>query len=58
MTNGPTMMEHSSLYPNPDVSRRPKQTFYVQIKGTRNYSESEGIIKYSLKRSCFPRIYL
>lgn len=31
--------------PNPDVSRRPKQTFYVQIKGTRNYSESEGIIK-------------
>lgn len=40
--------------PNPDVSRRPKQTFYVQIKGTRNYSESDGVIKYSLKDLAFP----
>lgn len=27
--------------PNPDISRRPKQTFYVQIKGTRNYTKRE-----------------
>lgn len=35
--------------PNPDISRRPKQAFYVQIKGTRNYTEREGAIKYTLK---------
>ena len=40
--------------PNPDISRRPKQTFYVQIKGTRNYSENDGIVKYSLKDLAFP----
>lgn len=40
--------------PNPDISRRPKQTFYVQIKGTRNYSENNGIVKYSLKDLAFP----
>lgn len=40
--------------PDPDVSRRPRQTFYVQIKGTKNYSESDGIIKYSLKDLAFP----
>ena len=28
--------------PNPEISRRPVQTFYVQIKGTRNYTEREG----------------
>lgn len=40
--------------PNPDVSRRPRQTFYVQIKGTRNYRVSDGIVKYSLKDLAFP----
>lgn len=40
--------------PNPDVSRRPTQTFYVQIKGTRNYTECDGVIKYSLKDLAFP----
>lgn len=40
--------------PDPDVSRQPKQTFYVQIKGTHNYSESEVVIKYSLKDLAFP----
>lgn len=40
--------------PNPDVSRRPKRTFYVQIKGTHNYRESDGVIKYSLKDLAFP----
>lgn len=40
--------------PNPDISRRPKQTFYVQIKGSRNYAEREGVIKYTLKDLAFP----
>lgn len=40
--------------PNPEISRRPRQTFYVQIKGTRNYSEKAGIVKYSLKDLAFP----
>ena len=40
--------------PNPDISRRPKQAFYVQIKGTRNYTEREGAIKYTLKDLAFP----
>lgn len=40
--------------PIPDISRRPKQTFYVQIKGTRNYTECDGVIKYALKDLAFP----
>lgn len=40
--------------PDPDASRRPKQSFYVQIKGTRKYKESDGVIKYSLKDLAFP----
>ena len=43
-----------TFVPDPEVSRGPKQAFYVQIKGTRYYSESEGIIKYSLKDLAFP----
>lgn len=39
---------------NPCVSRRPNQNFSVQIKGTHNYSESNGIVKYSLKSLAFP----
>ena len=39
--------------PNPEISRRPVQTFYVQIKGTRNYTEREGVIKYTLKDLAF-----
>lgn len=34
---------------DPDVSRRPKQTFFVQIKGTHSYNEDDGKIKYTLK---------
>jgi len=34
---------------NPDVSRRPKQNFFVQIKGTHLYEEKDGVVKYSLK---------
>ena len=39
---------------NPDVSRRPKQNFFVQIKGTHVYSEDDGVLKYSLKSLAFP----
>lgn len=43
---------------NPDVSRRPKQNFFVQIKGTSVYTEKDGIIKYSvLKAWLFLLIY-
>ena len=34
---------------NPDKSRRPEQNFVVQIKGTHDYTESDGVISYSLK---------
>lgn len=40
---------------DPDISRAPQQTFYVQIKGTScNYSENDGAIKYYLKDLAFP----
>lgn len=39
---------------NPNISRSPKKTFYVQIKGTRNYSEKDGVVKYCLKDLAFP----
>ena len=41
--------------PEPIVSRRPKQNFSVQIKGTNNYTEeANGVVKYSLKSLAFP----
>ena len=40
--------------PNPDVSRHPVQNFVVQIKGTNNYTENNGIISYCLKSLAFP----
>jgi hypothetical protein len=40
--------------PNPDISRRPEQNFFVQIKGSHVYSETNGVLKYSLKRLAFP----
>lgn len=39
---------------NPNVSRCPEQNFIVQIKGTHNYSEVNGVISYSLKSLAFP----
>lgn len=39
---------------NPDKSRRPEQNFVVQIKGTHDYTESNGVISYSLKSLAFP----
>lgn len=41
--------------PNPDLDRRPMQNFFVQIKGTHDYTELEdGGIKYNLKSLAFP----
>lgn len=31
---------------NPDVLRSPKQNFFVQVKGSCNYSDKEGIVKF------------
>lgn len=39
---------------NPNVSRRPKHNFFVQIKGTHIYTEKGGIVNYSLKDLAFP----
>lgn len=44
---------------NPLITRRPKQNFCVQIKGTHLYTETSDCIKYSLKSLAFPAyIYL
>lgn len=40
--------------PDPDLDRRPKQCFYVQIKGTKNYTQKDGAIKYLLPDLAFP----
>lgn len=42
------------LVPDPDLNRRPTQTFFVQIKGTHNFTEKDGVIKYSLHSLAFP----
>ena len=42
------------LVSNPDISRRPEQNFFVQIKGTRLCNEANGVFKYSLKSLAFP----
>lgn len=39
---------------NPDISRRPEQNFFVQIKGTHVCSEINAGFKYSLKSLAFP----
>lgn len=39
---------------DPDVSRRPKQNFFVQIKGSHSYKVDNGRIKYSLQSLGFP----
>lgn len=39
---------------NPNISRRPEQNFIVQIKGTHQCNETNGIFKYSLKSLAFP----
>lgn len=39
---------------NPDISKSPKQNFIVQIKGTHNFSEQNGVVSYCLKSLSFP----
>lgn len=39
---------------DPDISRRPKQNFFVQIKGSHSYKEDNGKIKYPLPSLGFP----
>lgn len=39
---------------DPDISRQPDQSFFVQIKGTKNYAEKDGVIKFSLQSLAFP----
>ncbi len=39
---------------NPDIARWPKQNFSVQIKGTHNVTEKDGVISYSLKNLAYP----
>ena len=40
--------------PNPDISKNPKQNFIVQIKGTHDFSEQDGVVSYCLKSLSFP----
>lgn len=39
---------------DPDMSRNPEQVFMVQIKGTHNYCEKDGVISYNLQSLAFP----
>ena len=39
---------------NPDISKSPEQKFIVQIKGTRNFREQDGVVSYCLKSLSFP----
>lgn len=43
---------------NPQISRKPEQVFTVQVKGTSNYSDSNGVIKYNLQNLGFPSYIL
>ena len=39
---------------NPDISRSPKQNFFVQIKGTSANNETDSVLSYSLQSLAFP----
>lgn len=39
---------------NPDISKSPRQNFIVQIKGTHNFTEQNGVVSYCLKSLSFP----
>lgn len=39
---------------NPNVSRRPAQNFFVQVKGTHTAIDDDSQIRYSLKSLAFP----
>ena len=42
--------------PNPSVSRKPEQNFFVQIKGTHQYREKDGVVQYRLMSLAFPAL--
>ena len=51
----PNIDGNFELIPNPIISRRPKQNFSVQIKGTSiERVNAEGIFKYQLQSLAFP----
>lgn len=51
----PNIDGHFELVPNPEISRRPKQSFSVQIKGTSIENiNGDGIFKYQLQSLAFP----
>lgn len=51
----PNIDGNFELIPNPEISRRPKQNFTVQIKGTSIENiNSDGVFKYQLQSLAFP----
>ena len=51
----PNIDGNFELVPNPEISRRPKQNFSVQIKGTSIENiNADGIFKYQLQSLAFP----
>ena len=51
----PNIDGNFELVPNPEISRRPKQNFSVQIKGTSiEKINSDGVFKYQLQSLAFP----
>lgn len=51
----PNIDGNFELVPNPEISRRPKQNFSVQIKGTSiEKINAEGVFKYQLQNLAFP----
>lgn len=51
----PNIDGNFELVPNPEISRRPKQNFSVQIKGTSIENiNAEGVFKYQLQSLAFP----
>lgn len=51
----PNIDGNFELVPNPEISRRPKQNFSIQIKGTSIENiNAEGVFKYQLQSLAFP----
>ena len=51
----PNIDGNFELVPNPEISRKPKQNFSVQIKGTSiEKINVEGVFKYQLQSLAFP----
>lgn len=51
----PNIDGNFELVPNPEISRRPKQNFSIQIKGTsKEKINDDGVFKYQLQSLAFP----